>query len=262
MALSDLVQRNGLSNLVVQAHNGQQSAIYSARQADGTDVIVKESRLAVPEMHNEGDALAVWAGEGAVRLLDREPGGVLLLERCVPGTSMWQGLQEGSLRYPEALRAAGELLQSLWREPPPGVAFRRLADRSREWLQTPRVAALAACAATVRQHLVETMPRLTLLHGDFHMDNILRSGQSWIVIDPLPVVGEPAYDLAQWVGTACGRKEAYGSRGPEGEFADIAHLIEDFSAAAGVDSRRVAGWAFVKSVGSLGWDQGVAWSLL
>src|ERR671936_1982020 len=54
--------------------------------ADGTPAVLK---LGYPhrESEHEADALVVWDGDGAVRLLQRnEVGTVLLLERCEPGT--------------------------------------------------------------------------------------------------------------------------------------------------------------------------------
>ena len=62
----------------------QGAAGYTVRAEtdDGTPVVLK---LAHPhrESEHEADALEAWAGDGAVRLLDRdETGYVLLLERC------------------------------------------------------------------------------------------------------------------------------------------------------------------------------------
>ncbi|MGQ0670761.1 MAG: aminoglycoside phosphotransferase family protein, partial [Actinomycetota bacterium] len=58
-------------------------------RADGTRAVLKISYLD-DETRHEGDALAFWDGDGAVRLLDADPGiGALLLERLEPGTSLF-----------------------------------------------------------------------------------------------------------------------------------------------------------------------------
>ena len=64
---------------------GTGSLVVPATLADGTEAVVK---VAVPhrESEHEADALDLWAGRGAVRLLARDgSGGALLLERCRPG---------------------------------------------------------------------------------------------------------------------------------------------------------------------------------
>jgi hypothetical protein len=56
-----------------------------ALRADGGQAVLKISLLDEENRH-EGDALAFWAGDGVVRLLDADPGlGALLLERLEPG---------------------------------------------------------------------------------------------------------------------------------------------------------------------------------
>ena len=76
----------------------------------------------------EADALRAWAGEGAVRLLERdEETGVLLLERLLPGSSLY-----GCAEPEEALLLACGALRRLW-VPAPARPFptrRTLARRS------------------------------------------------------------------------------------------------------------------------------------
>ena len=52
--------------------------------------------------------------------------------------------------------------------------------------------------------LSATQPHRVLLHGDFHPGNVLAAAREpWLAIDCKPLVGDPAYDLAQWLGNRC-----------------------------------------------------------
>lgn len=81
------------------------------------------------ESVGEPDALAHWNGDGAVRLLfsDRAQR-ALLIERCRPGTPLWNVEDDG-----EATRIAAGVLRRLWRPPPGGHRFRLLADEAKRW---------------------------------------------------------------------------------------------------------------------------------
>jgi len=68
------------------------------------------------------------------------------------------------------------------------------------------------------------------------------------VIDPKPLVGDPAYDLAQWLFNRARFVIQSGDA-----VAVLRQQIEDFAANLGLDPARIAGWAFVKS---LGWQFG------
>jgi streptomycin 6-kinase len=83
-------------------------------------------------------------------------------------------------------------------------------------------------------------PRV-LLHGDLHHKNILSAEREpWLAIDPLPRVGDPAYDAVQFL---LFRK---------GDTADPtltwASDITRFCGLAAVDEGRVKGWIFVRLV--------------
>jgi streptomycin 6-kinase len=218
---------------------------------DGSDAVLK---ISIPhrEARHEAEALRFYDGHGAVCLLRAsEDGFSLLLERCVPGTNVWP-LDE------DAGNAVGaEVLRRLWREPDAAASFERLSDLAAEWCEElPRTAPAAGYDAALVSHAIElareleaTQPRQVLLHGDFHPGNVLSAARGpWLAIDCKPLVGDPAYDLAQWLGNRCEVVE----KSPDAASA-IRRQIDQFSALLGLDPARVAGWAFVKS---LGWDWG------
>jgi streptomycin 6-kinase len=218
---------------------------------DGASAVLKIS-LPHREARYEADALRVYNGRGAARLLRAsEDGFTMLLERCVPGTNLW------SLGEEEGNAAGAAVLRRLWRDPDPSVPFEPLSRLAGEWCESlPQTAPaegydpwLIARAVELARELAATQPRRVLLHGDYHPGNVLAAAREpWLAIDCKPLVGEPAYDLAQWLGNRCEAAEA----SPDPVSA-IRHQIDRLGALLDLDPARIAGWAFVKS---LGWDWG------
>lgn len=232
-------------------HGGCVSWVAPVRLEDGTDAVLK---IGIPhrEARDEAAALRVFDGHGAVRLLRvSEDGFSLLLERCLPGEYL------GSLGEDAADAAGAAVLQQLWREPPFQSHFESLPELAAEWCESlPRTAPAEGYDTVLVHHAIEmarelaaTQPRKVLLHGDYHPANVLSAAREpWLAIDCKPLVGDPAYDLAQWLGNRC--EAALQSAGP---VAALRRQIDRFGSMLGLDPARIAGWAFVKS---LGWDWG------
>ena len=158
-----------------------------------------------PEAREEAAGLEVWAGRGAVRLVERDRGAwALLLERCDPGLA----LVESPMAPEDALVVGAEVLSALWSAPlPPDAptAFDDVAavcggwaDLVRERMATykpPFDAGLVEAAAVLLETLPAAPTRSVLVHGDANPGNILSSCRDgWLAIDPKPMVGDPAYD--------------------------------------------------------------------
>jgi streptomycin 6-kinase len=76
-----------------------------------------------------------------------------------------------------------------------------------------------------------------MLATDLHAGNVLRSGREpWLVIDPKPFVGDPAYDATQHLFNCAARLRA----DPRGTIARIADLLA-------VDRERVRLWTFARA---------------
>jgi streptomycin 6-kinase len=218
-----------------------------AQRADGSEAVLKIG-LPFPETRFEAEAMRLFDGRGAARVLElSEDGRAMLLERCLPGTDLWSlGEEEGN-----AVGAA--LLRWLWRELPAGAPFDRMPERVEswgEWLDRKGAAAgydteMMEQAMAIARRLAASQPAEVLVHGDFHPGNVLAAHREpWLAIDPQPLVGDPAYDIAQWLGNRC--EAAQKSADP---VAALRWQAEQMSALLDLDPDRVARWAFAKSVG-------------
>lgn len=181
--------------------NGNCALVLRASRA-GEAVVLKVSWLDV-ETRPEPDALRLWDGDGAVRLLAAdERRGAMLLERLEPGTPL-----SDHPNRDEALVIACELVRRLRRPAPCGHRFHDAADVAwqvvgglrRRWSAAgepfdERLVDAAVRAAEVL--LSERSPQpLVVVNRDLHLGNVLAAEREpWLVIDPKPLVGEPAFD--------------------------------------------------------------------
>jgi streptomycin 6-kinase len=174
--------------------------------SDGEPAVLK---LNFPEEESarEADALEHWRGEGAVRLLefDRDRN-ALLLERADPGTPLWDVADDE-----DATLIAASVLRRLWRHPPPdGHPFRLLAAEAGEWtaqirsdwetLGRPFEESIVDSAAESARELAGSQAEVVVCHQDLQGSNVLRAQREpWLAIDPKPIVGEPAFDVASLI---------------------------------------------------------------
>jgi streptomycin 6-kinase len=230
-------------------------------------------KLGMPhfEGEHEIEGLRFWAGDPTVRLLeaDDEPAGkgpvaaldhgkqsqfneprprlrfagdyserAMLLERCDPGTS----LREQPETEQDVIIAG--LLRRLWRAPSAPHRFRPLASMtafwSRETQEQPESwhdPGLVAEGLQLFQKLPETAPAAVLLATDLHAGNVLRARREpWLVIDPKPFVGDPAYDATQHLFNCYDRLRSNPDR-----------TIRRFADLLGLDHERVRLWTFARA---------------
>lgn len=216
---------------------GTASWVAPVRREDGSSAVLK---IGLPHMEarDEAQGLDFWAGDSTVRLLDfAEEHFALLLERCVPGTPL--------RRRPESEQDAvvAGLLRRLWRAPPSPNGFRPLSSMTAFWASAtaPR-AAESSDPGLVREglRLFEELSRPSthdvLLATDLHAGNVLSAERlPWLVIDPKPFVGDPAYDATQHLLNCEARLRAEPRR-----------TIERFADLLEVDSERVRSWLFAR----------------
>ena len=168
-------------------------------RADGSAAVLK---LGMPHMEGEHeiDGLRFWDGDPTVRLLEAAAGAnAMLLERCEPGTVLRE------LPEPEQDVVIAGLLRRLWRSVPEPHVFRPLAEMTAAWRDETqadfpprRDVGLVREGLRLFEELPRTASRHVLLATDLHAGNVLRARREpWLVIDPKPFVGDPAYDATQ-----------------------------------------------------------------
>ena len=229
------------------ALNGHTALVVPVRDLTGVEAVLK---LGFPdeESEHEGLALQRWGGRGAVRLLRADPRRrALLLERAARHDL-------GSLDVHRACEVVAGLYQAVHVPAPPQL-------RPLSWYVEPALAALAAlpsngplplrlvaqAVSTGRDLLADPPVPVTMIHTDLHYENVLASARAdaetvpWLVIDPKPVAGEPAYEVApllwnRWDEVTAGRSVRHAVR-------RRFHTVVD---AAGLDEDRARGWVVVR----------------
>ena len=198
------------------------------------------------ESEHEAEALRIWDGEGAVRLLAHDPKcHALLIERARPGTHLTAAGQEA------ALDVFVELLPRLWK--PAGAPFRPLAEEAAWWIDylprnwehvgRPFERSLLDTVIETLRELSATQGEQVLLNQDLHADNVLSAEREpWLVIDAKPLVGEREFAVAPLVrGWELGHSKAATLR-----------RFDRLTSELGLDRARAAGWAA---------GQAIAWGI-
>jgi streptomycin 6-kinase len=239
-ALRDLERRWSLTlDAPFYGEDGSCAWVAPVVLADGASAVLK---LGMPHMEGEQElhGLRFWNGDPTVRLLDSDDKlGAMLLERCEPGTPL-RALPDAE----QDVVIAG-LLRRLWRSPTAPHAFRPLSAMTEHWArETLADRESWPDTGLVREglRLFEELPRTApvndvLLATDLHAGNVLRSERKpWLVIDPKPFVGDPAYDATQHLFNCRARMRS----DPRGMIWHIADLL-------GVDRERVRLWTFARA---------------
>jgi streptomycin 6-kinase len=204
---------------------------------DGTPAVLKLLR---PHRENEheADALELWSGDGAIRLLERDESGfMLLLERCEPGTPL------SRLDPPAALDVVIGLLPRLWK--PAGEPFHTLASEAawwasylpeQNWSSAPD---LLGAALDAIETLSPTQGEQVLLNQDLHFGNVLAAErQPWLVIDPKPLSGERDFAAAPIVRAF---ELGHSKR-------DVLYRFDRVTSELGLDRERARGWTIAQTV--------------
>jgi streptomycin 6-kinase len=206
--------------------------------SDGTPAVLK---LGMP--HMEGDhevhGLRFWDGDPTVRLLEADDDlGAMLLERCQPGTAL------RAMPEPEQDLVISGLLRRLWRLPPAPHPFRPLSMLMKYWSEETLAdveqwpdTGLVREGLRLFEELSRHAPTEVLLATDLHAGNVLRSERKpWLVIDPKPFVGDPAYDVTQHLFNCDVRLRS----DPDGMIRRMADLL-------GIGHERIRLWTFARA---------------
>jgi streptomycin 6-kinase len=236
--LRDLEQRWSLT-LGVPFDGDEVSCAWvaTATLADGTSAVLK---LGMPHMEGEHeiDGLRFWNGGSTVQLLKADDDLGAMLERCEPGTVLRR------LSESEQDLVIAQLLRRLWRQPIAPHPFRPFSAMTANWSdQTLADSDRWPDTGVVREglrlftELPHSASRAVLLATDLHAGNVLRAQREpWLVIDPKPFVGDPAYDATQHLLNCDTRLRS----DPDGRIRRFADLF-------GVEHERVRLWTFARA---------------
>ncbi|WP_380171879.1 aminoglycoside phosphotransferase family protein [Kineococcus sp. DHX-1] len=249
---------DGLPDLVVASCARWSLDLDEGVPAHGAHALVlpvrRDGRACVLKLSHRGDdvrgevtALRTWAGRGAVRLLDADvEGDVLLLERLDTSRSLSDCPPE------EVSRAVGRLLRELAvpaRDGTPTTAAeaeqiaRTVGDRQRR-LGNP----LPERWVTASRHAAELLSTRavvpTLVHADLTPDNVLRRpGAGWVVVDPKALAGPPERSLPELLWRLVDH--------PAGR--DLPALLRSICAAGDLDEELAREWVVARTVDYWSW---------
>jgi streptomycin 6-kinase len=204
------------------------------------DAVLKLNAPSHFEADTEPDALALWGGRGAVRLLARDDERrAFLMERCVPGTR----LEDAEV---ETAAVVADLVPRLQIEVEDPHPFRLLADEAERWGDELPAAYDEAGKPFERDLLdfaldvyrgVDRSAR-HLVNQDLHDWNILQAEREpWLVIDPKPLVGERELEASGLLRNA-----------------DSVTRWLDVLADLGLDRERARGWGVAHNL-AWSWDE-------
>src|SRR4051812_8896644 len=205
---------------------------------DGKPAVLK---VGMPHMEGEHEleGLRFWRGDPTVQLLGADDElDAMLLERCEPGTAL------RTLPQSEQDLVITGLLRRLWRRPSAPHSFRHLSTMIDYWSHETLAdeekwpdTGLVREGLQLLNDLARTAPIEVLLATDLHAGNVLKSEREpWLVIDPKPFVGDPAYDATQHLFNCDARLRS----DPGGTIRRVADLL-------GVDRERVRLWTFARA---------------
>lgn len=236
-------------------------SLLTGETAVALPVVTEPGELAVlkvgfphPEADHEHLALRAWGGQGAVRLLRADPRrSLLLLERADAGRDL------STLPILDACEVTGQVYARLHRSPLPQL--RQLSALAGQWaeelielraLQVVPRRLIEAAVGLARDFAADPNTDRALIHTDLHYGNILAAEREpWLVIDPKPLTGDPAYEVAPLLWNRW--DEALASSNARAAVLERLYTVVDV---AELDEDRVRDWVVVRCLVNVLWSSG------
>ncbi|MGC2234849.1 MAG: aminoglycoside phosphotransferase family protein [Pyrinomonadaceae bacterium] len=189
-------------------------------------------------------------GNSVCRLLRfDETRSALLLERLLPGENLKTVCKNDDKK---AVEIAISVMREFWQKPPEKNDFPKLEDWFIGFEKAEKTEFTYDYIKKARgffEELTALSAQKTLLHGDFHHENILSaSRETFLAIDPKGIVGDIGYDLsvfminhADWLKDNPNRREK------------LNDAIRLFSEAFEIEPQNIRKWIFAFSVLSAWW---------
>lgn len=282
--VGELVRRWDLTVVGPALAGGTHSYVVPVRRAGYPDDLVLKVPVLDNENYAESAALRCYGGDGAVLLHGLDlASGALLLEAADPDRSLLATYERGELPMSAVVDVATGVLRRLRRAPagdlrspapaapapeagtsaPPGgpdQPFPLVRDLAERWSHElvaehdqfgrPYDQRLFLAAAEWCTEFAACDTGGVIVNRDGHLGNILasrrpaRDTQPWLLIDPKPMLGEPAFDaghlmwdLLRWRPTV----------------AQARYLTERVADGLEVPRERVRAWALVRAVDNITW---------
>lgn len=213
----------------------------------GERVVLKLTRLA-DELHS-GKVLRAFAGSGAVRVLEDEPGAVLLEQL---GGNLVHLVREG--HDDSATRIIAGVIEKLAHHTAPAECptvadWGRGFDRYVQSGDAQISSGLVREARGIYEALASSQQQTMLLHGDLQHYNVLFDHRyGWLAIDPKGVVGELEYEVGALLRNPVEEPEFFPAR------ATVRRRINILTTQLPLDRERVVKWSFAQAVLSAIWD--------
>ena len=219
------------------AWHGYLGVVQPVRRGDGLAAL--KITWPDPDAAFEAEALRLWDGRGAARLLNHNPSkNAMLLERLDAKRPL------STLSPDEGLRVAGKLLRRLAVPAPTGFpttddhARRLQTDLPQRWskLDNPFGPSHLDNALSELPAIAKA-PEHVVVNHDLHHNNVLAGlggrQHDWFAIDPKVAAGDLAYGVAQLLW-----QDAAGVQNPD----DLRHRLRMVADAAQLDLTRVTAW--------------------
>ncbi|MEU4706908.1 aminoglycoside phosphotransferase family protein [Nocardia salmonicida] len=262
--LAGLAAQWGLTEFSAPFGGGTHAYVASARREDGVGVVLKVP-MVDEENRAEATALHSYDGDGAVRLLDYDPGsGALLLEWVRPGAELltqpgFPSL-EGRPENADKVAFACGLYRRLRRPPTATPAgFPALPEATdivaglRARLADPETALAEHISPLLGERvahwcaeLSESTDELLIVNRDTHLGNIVAAEREpWLLIDPKPYLGEAAFDAGFLI-----MIQVQSTPTPEHAGAVVVSTARHLD----VPVDRAGGWAFLRAIEEIVWS--------
>lgn len=177
-------------------------AVYQGKSRDYGDCIIKINQNA-DALKKEAAMLRLLDGQGCCKLYDYDPfRSILLEERIVPGTVLREE-QEMRIRIHQFIHLYRRIHRTTYRVDtfPTYMDWLYKADQFME-KNYPQFVLTKDMhhAFSIGKIMFQKYSDRTLLHGDFHHDNILMNAEGeYQMIDPKGVLGPKIFDLPRFI---------------------------------------------------------------
>src|SRR5687767_9766137 len=216
----------------------------------GSRVVLKVIKQQGDE-YLSGEVLHAFDGHGTARVLDFEPGAVLL-ERLDPGEPLVNLVRQN--QDERATEILGELINQMSGRTAPDRCptlddWSRGFDRYLQTGDTQLPLQLVIEARDWYQRLVSSQQKCMLLHGDLQHYNVLFDNKrGWVAIDPKGVIGELEYEVGAILRNPVELSDFFTSTSV------VKHRLALISDTLNLNHARALAWAFAQALLSAIWE--------